>query len=451
MHGHSNSCAYPRTNYKASLNTLFPKKTFFSNAPYSLAFYQSSNLFFPTKTNYFIQNLSLDFKTLKDSYIIGSFSKKELYNLETLHKSFIKPSLTSFLNLTPKTPSPNLLKCFSYDKRGFFRFNQTDITYLLCQSLPKDQFIHYFDSDDYMQKDCIQTCIKALSKDTEVVVHDNFVFLDGMPVEAKRGHLRAKYFPSQLYPAFKNRKVNGDGLYKLASKAQLNFGWHGLISNAYLNKISLRFTPSLDMEDLNFGMILLAKARHIKVLKDMLIGYRVRQDSICNYGESTKVTIPSSLKYLSTHFKSGYDIRTYFNIFCHFFAALDIYLALYRFRGLSKESIKSVESQLVILTKSRIWNVLDYERKDKDPLNAFFIAKWLEFLKTNKNVSVDMRLALGMDEKCYVHYKWVLIPAGGLVRKTKRAPYLAARFIYRRSGLKAFRKKRMYNKLFKEK
>ncbi|PAF45765.1 hypothetical protein [Helicobacter sp. 11S02629-2] len=440
MHGHSNSCAYPRTNYKASLNTLFPKKTFFSNAPYSLAFYQSSNLFFPTKTNYFIQNLSLDFKTLKDSYIIGSFSKKELYNLETLHKSFIKPSLTSFLNLTPKTPSPNLLKCFSYDKRGFFRFNQTDITYLLCQSLPKDQFIHYFDSDDYMQKDCIQTCIKALSKDTEVVVHDNFVFLDGMPVEAKRGHLRAKYFPSQLYPAFKNRKVNGDGLYKLASKAQLNFGWHGLISNAYLNKISLRFTPSLDMEDLNFGMILLAKARHIKALIDKLIAYRVRDDSIFNYKARAKITLPKSLSYLRPYFKKDIDVRAYFNIFCHFFAAFDSYLSLRKFKGLSKEALYLFEQQLIFMLKDMMYTALMQGFKHQDPLDITSIIFKLGFLIEYKDLDVNTKYLLRLKGRYNFKGK-ALIYGIKTLKKGKQISYSSARMVYIVLGIRALRRK----------
>ncbi|PAF47715.1 hypothetical protein BKH43_08110 [Helicobacter sp. 13S00401-1] len=306
--------------------------------------------------------------------------------------------------------------------------------------MPSKQFIHYFDSDDYMSEECVQTCMEVVDKDTEVVLHNYYIFKDGTSPEVK-GNIAIKYFANQLYKRFKDKEFSGDEAYKSVNKTQINFGWHGLISNAYLNKIALRFTPFLDMEDLNFGMILLAKASFIRALKEHLIGYRVREDSICNYQKNTNITVPDSLTYLSPYFKKGFEIRTYFNTYCHFFAALDSYLVLFKFKGLSKEALKSLESMLSLILKGRILLILDYHQKAKDPLNAFFIIKQLDFLKHDKILGINERLLLNMDTKKLKRYKPILIFIGLSIKASYHISYLMARFIYRSSGLKALRLK----------
>ncbi|PAF50050.1 hypothetical protein BKH43_06035 [Helicobacter sp. 13S00401-1] len=420
---------------------LQSKKEFFCSKPYSLEFYKRKNLAFFTSKNYFVNIIhAFASKPFGDSPIFnGSFSKEELRDFNKLNTIFKRPSLNHFLNLTPKLPSKRLLYSFTYEEGGFFRFHEQDITPLLCQDLPSKQFIHYFDSDDFMQKACVSSCMDALEKDTEVLIHHYSIFWDGVPAWHKLKF--PPHFVEQLAMEFGEKSFEGSALFCCLKKCNANFGWHGLISNSYLNKIRLRFTSFLDMEDLNFGMILFAKARFIKVLFKPLIAYRLRKDSISNYLDAKDITVPASLKYLSTHFKKESHIRTYFNIFCHFFAIFDTYLMLYKSSSLKPEALRALKKQMIDILSWRTWPALVYENKGEDALHIATIIDYLDFLKQYEDLDPDVKLAFKFGKKNYFRYKGIITFFYRVVRKIKRVLYYVARFIYRGLGLKALKKR----------
>ncbi|PAF44929.1 hypothetical protein BKH40_04385 [Helicobacter sp. 11S02629-2] len=433
-------------------NYIKPKQIAMCAYPYSLKYAKLQGYLYPSAKNYFV-NAIFPFKSQvfgEKPIFIGSFSKNELKKRARLFDAFKKQNLHRLLNLTPKVVDDSLLSHFEYDKRGFFRFSLNDITQLLRQDLPPKQFIHYFDSDDFMQRLCIQSCINAMEKDTEVVVHHYSIFYDGVGVplpprtkEQKKWHAKhhKPHYIENVLKEYEDGRVDGSKLFKAANISPINFGWHGMVSNSYLNKIALRFTPFLDMEDLNFGMLLLGKAKAIKVLKDKLVAYRVRKDSISNYAREKKINIPQSLEYLKSHFKSNQNIRTYFNLFCHFFAVLDIYLSLKRLNSLDKKAKKSLETQLTYILQERVEMAFYYDRKGKDPLKCLLIVQHLPFLMGNKVLDSNTRMLLRLGMKNGSFVIKLLNFAFLSVNTTfwRRTAYIVARSIYIAIGLKKLR------------
>ena len=141
------------------------------------------------------------------------------------------------------------------------------------------RYIHFLDSDDWLERDCIERCVELARENCAQVVF----------------HWRKNYL--QLEGCFENdgglcdRIGLDDGLYsglevlQSAQRFSLHFAWacFGMIDFEHLNALGLEFEVGIENEDTPFGLQLFARSDRVAVCGEAFYNYRLRPNSTCQY------------------------------------------------------------------------------------------------------------------------------------------------------------------------
>ena len=141
------------------------------------------------------------------------------------------------------------------------------------------RYIHFLDSDDWLERDCIERCVELARENGAQVVF----------------YWRKNYL--QLEECFENdgglrdRIGLDDGLYggleilQSAQRFSLHFAWacFGMIDFEHLNALGLEFEVGIENEDTPFGLQLFALSDRVVVCGEAFYNYRLRPNSTCQY------------------------------------------------------------------------------------------------------------------------------------------------------------------------
>ena len=155
------------------------------------------------------------------------------------------------------------------------------------------RYIHFLDSDDWLERDCIERCVELARENGAQVVF----------------YWRKNYL--QLEECFENdgglrdRIGLDDGLYsgleilQSAQRFSLHFAWacFGMIDFEHLNALGLEFEVGIENEDTPFGLQLFALSDRVVVCGEAFYNYRLRPNSTCQYTLGKDKTNIQNLEY----------------------------------------------------------------------------------------------------------------------------------------------------------
>ena len=142
------------------------------------------------------------------------------------------------------------------------------------------EFIHFVDSDDWLEHDCIEKCVEtALAQDAQIVFHWRRLFYDAKNAR----QLDEKSNPVDTWGLEENKIYSGLEIFK--SLPQPSFAWvaWGIVRLDFLTRHNLKFELNIEFEDTLFGIQLFALSKRIVILNQPLYIYRIRHNSICQY------------------------------------------------------------------------------------------------------------------------------------------------------------------------
>lgn len=232
------------------------------------------------------------------------------------------PSLTqthSFDNSTKTLDVNELLSHFTCLSKNYVKSDVSSISKLIIQTLPKDVLIHFVDSDDYLDKDCIKLCVDDLIKnEAELSFHHIQEFKD----ENKVFKQSKSYLTNCKYKA-------KSGLDFLAQNQFYDFYFspQGLFKASLLNSYTLRYTEGIYHEDHDFGTLLFCLANKISHIDKALYFYRQRANSTIT--SQNNKTFPKKLPYflepLRDDFGDYRELRAYFKAYCFVLVGFSIW------------------------------------------------------------------------------------------------------------------------------
>lgn len=193
------------------------------------------------------------------------------------------------------------------------------------------QYIHFLDSDDWLDLECIERCVKQIQKSyAQILWHDYKIF----------NHQNQKFSSANSLKRFdlEDQKIYR-GMQILGSLKVPSFSWStmGIISFEHLLKHRLRFEEWIESEDALFGIQLFALAEKVEVLEFEGYIYRIRPHSISQHTltkDTKEMHFPQSYSDLMAVFDTPYEVRHY-----HFaYSACIFCLKMHQFLRLSKIS-----------------------------------------------------------------------------------------------------------------
>ncbi|HEB9328844.1 TPA: glycosyltransferase [Campylobacter coli] len=161
---------------------------------------------------------------------------------------------------------------------------------------PDIDFIVFLDPDDYWALDCIEECVKR-SDNVDIVWFDYQMFYDNIEEKHYKHKTNLTKSQMQIYEYYKPEKITSMQWLERCLKIQAELPFWcvcgGIYSFAYLQKIKLKFLDGLIHEDVHFGILLFAQAKHIYVFPKVLYYYRIRKESTASYDKvANKANIP---------------------------------------------------------------------------------------------------------------------------------------------------------------
>ncbi|HEC1730435.1 TPA: glycosyltransferase family 2 protein [Campylobacter jejuni] len=230
-------------------------------------------------------------------------------------------NINTFNTASKELTKEDINKNFTKLSKNIIQTKLKNINDFIIQDLPNN-IIHFLDSDDYLELDCIEKCVNEMSKsDLDICVH-SYVKYDETKKEMKKDiHFE---FPKKL----KNRFYYDyalDTLY-INSIYFFCFAWQGSFNANILNKYRLRFTHGVYYEDTDFGVLLFSLAKKLIYLDYCGLIYRVRENSITS-SENNQMPekLPDFLQTLRKYYDNYNELRKYFKIFCFATNALNIW------------------------------------------------------------------------------------------------------------------------------
>ena len=185
----------------------------------------------------------------------------------------------------------------------------------------KVEFIHFVDSDDWLEHDCIEKCVElARKQDAQIVFHWRRLFND-TGVELELGEDAS---PVALWGLRDGGVYSGLEIFKSLRSPSFSWATLGIMRLDFLNALSLRFEQGIESEDALFGMQLFAQSERIAMLDARSYIYRLRPNSISQFTLRREDKLqtrplecfPSSQKDLAQAFGGNvYLVRHY--SFCH--------------------------------------------------------------------------------------------------------------------------------------
>lgn len=281
--------------------------------------------------------------------------------------------------------------------RNYISFLNENILNFIRQPF-KDSYIHFLDSDDYFKKDCIKECVRALNeyKDLDLVVHDYEHVYDGIdyvwsnkdPNHIKKDVLYERYglidnMRGLSYEEVKQRKM----IYM--NTFIISFAWKGLIRTNILNKID-RFLHKLEFEDVYFGHSVFSVANKACYIRDYLMFYRIRPNSISAHENNYKhlnldVALNPYLERFKDHFANNYALKRFYLSYSYY-KSLEATLDMkHLFRQIDIDSILSqyIADALHILVDAKRANAKSLKNK-KHLVAIKALDDTLCFLKSKK-------------------------------------------------------------------
>ncbi len=255
-----------------------------------------------------------------------------------------------------KTISTQELKAhFTQIQSNFIKSDLTRINDFIIQELPTNALIHFVDSDDYLTKDCIEKCLKALQEgDLDIVAHNITHFYED-----------DKSFKQGAYLRLKQSSYN-TGLELLTQNKLYSFyfSWQGLFKAGLLNRYALRFSEGIYHEDHDFGTLLFCLADKVAYTNEALYIYRQRTNSIITTqkNKAFPAKLPYFLEPLKKDFKDYKALRAYFKGYCFVKVGFNIW---HFYTQKSLQSVEFKEKFKHFFIKSS----LSYMKIFKAPLN----------------------------------------------------------------------------------
>ncbi|WP_286006048.1 glycosyltransferase family 2 protein [Campylobacter avium] len=247
----------------------------------------------------------------------NDFSIKSYKNTHSFDKTDIK-------KISKEDIDKNFIKL---DER-VYKTELSDINDLILQDLPDDVYVHFLDSDDYLDERCISTCKRYIQeKDLNLYLH-NLSSVDE----------NSKLIKEKIYLAL-NLKLGfyDNGLDFLQSNKlhDFYFAYQGAFRASLLNLYKLRFIRHIYHEDHDFAIILLSLSERLFVDDKVLLYYRSRSGSIISsmQDDSYPENLPFYLEPLKESFKSYKELRRYYKAY----GMLRAFKEIYKLRNVFKK------------------------------------------------------------------------------------------------------------------
>lgn len=173
------------------------------------------------------------------------------------------------------------------------------------------EYIHFVDSDDWLELNCIEECVKvALKNQAQIVWHGCKHFYED---ESRIGE---SDFPKKL-GLDKNKNYSGLDIFTHLPYPAFSWVWQGLILFQIANKV--KFEENIESEDALFGMQVFALCNKIYTINHGIMFYRIRPNSTSqhtlankNHKIKSNITFPPHQQDLVEAFNGDiYDIRYY--------------------------------------------------------------------------------------------------------------------------------------------
>ncbi|HEC2411506.1 TPA: glycosyltransferase family 2 protein, partial [Campylobacter jejuni] len=221
-------------------------------------------------------------------------------------------STNAFKNNTKELVKEEINKNFTKLSKNTIQTKLKNLNDFIIQDLP-DNIIHFLDSDDCLELDCIEKCVNEMSKDDiDICTHNIKEFLEEGQVFRQKAecdiYLNCKYA----------KNISGIDFFKKNDICEFYFAWQGAFRASLLNVYKLRFTYGIYHEDHDFGTILFLSAKKITCIKEELLIYRIRANSIIK-SEKEKIipkNMPFYLESLRDYFDDYSKLRAYFKAYC---------------------------------------------------------------------------------------------------------------------------------------
>ena len=140
------------------------------------------------------------------------------------------------------------------------------------------EWVHFLDSDDWLDLDCIAQCVEvALAHSAQIVFHWRKIF------DELGGKFEADVGLSAGWGLRDGGLYSGLEILKSAPNSSFSWAWLGMVKLGFLTSHGLRFERGIESEDALFGMQLFALSHRVAVLDRGLVYYRVRAGSISQF------------------------------------------------------------------------------------------------------------------------------------------------------------------------
>ena len=248
-----------------------------------------------------------------------------------------------------------------------------EINDFIIQDLPDDVYIHFLDSDDYLDKTCISKCFNNIKeKKLDLFMH-NLCSVDEQSNIIKENI----YIDDRKKPGFYQ---SGLDFLKQNNLYDFYFSCQGMFRASLLNSYKLRFASYIHYEDHDFALIFLTLSKNIFISDESLMYYRSRSGSSMNSTKELEFpkTMPFYLENLRTYFKTYKELRLYYKTYSFCVAASYIF-KFYKQSVEIDDSFKKHEAffDSCILNLIKIFKL----SLKLDPLNIKKILKSFSFKK----------------------------------------------------------------------
>ena len=251
------------------------------------------------------RNYGLEF--IKGS-ALREFFESGLKDKQSSHiQSFAKTH--SFSKTYKSLSTQEVQNHFQKIQPNFITSDLERINDFITQELPQNALIHFIDSDDFIESNCIELCVQNLcEKDLDIFVHNWSDFSEETQTLSKGAYMKLK----------KNSYESGLELLSHNKIYNFYFAWQGLFKADILNRYALRYTEGIYHEDHDFGTLLFALAKRSAYSDEALYVYRKRAGSITNHQNQVGMPpkLPSFLEPLREDFSDYKSLRAYFKAYC---------------------------------------------------------------------------------------------------------------------------------------
>lgn len=264
-----------------------------------------------------------------------------------------------------KTPVSNSLLDENFTKLGsnYIKTPLEDINSLVAQEMPKDCIIHFLDSDDFFNKDCLSSCLALKDDENASIYFHNFRTLhDGIPPSG--------FIQNDMVRLLSSNKDYYESGLEALSFLNTNcfwFAWSGAFKACLLNSYNLRFAHQIEFEDNDFGSILFALAKGVIIDKRALMTYRIRIESITRFKDVYPKKMPRYLEDINSSFSTYGALKGYYRSFSYAKCA-------FSFAKFAKDS--NYKARDLEVFKTYIWAFLEtplrnlaFKEFQADPLN----------------------------------------------------------------------------------